>query len=180
MTTVFFSVGNPQNARHSAGHRVLEHLVAVYATSELARAPRSQFSATSDGANVFFVRSETYMNESDRGLSQFLRQNRTRPGDTTLVVLHDDFERPLGQVVLAEVKKKESHNGLKSLSKVFLEYATMAVKAMHIGIGPKPQGASSATMAKWVLAPFGWEEEKLFGQTTMERAEEVAREVVLG
>ncbi|RLV83603.1 Peptidyl-tRNA hydrolase [Meyerozyma sp. JA9] len=175
---VFFSVGNPQRARHSAGHRVLEHLVQEYGTGALSRPPKTAYSVASDGEDVFFVRSESYMNESDRPLQQFLHHNRIRPGDSTLVIIHDDFERPLGTVGLSPARKNESHNGLKALKPVLDGISTMKVLVMGVGIGPKPKSASSSTMSKWVLAPFSEAEQRVFDTTTAIEAEKVAAQIV--
>lgn len=180
MTIVFFSLGNPQQSRHSSGHRVLEHLVEEYGSSRLSRPSSSLYSMATDGDEVYFVRSETYMNESNRALEQFFRQNSIRPGNTSLVILHDDFERSLPLVVLSPLKKKESHNGLQSIKPVVDSLATLKVAVMHIGIGPKPKNASSATMSKWVLAPFSASEQQLFDTKSLTEAENIARGVVTG
>lgn len=180
MTIIFFSVGNPQRSRHSAGHRVLEHLVEEYGNSTLARPSKAAYSVATDGEDVFFVRSETYMNESDQALKQFLHQNRIRPGDSSLVIVHDDFERPLGTVGLSPVRKNESHNGLKALKPVLEGISTMKVAVMNVGIGPKPKNASSNTMSKWVLAPFSDAEQQRFDTQTAIEAEKLAAGIVTG
>lgn len=180
MTIVFFSVGNPQRSRHSAGHRVLEHLVEEYGSSNLSRPSKAVYSMATDGEAVFFVRSETYMNESDRALEQFLHQNRIRPGDSSLIVVHDDFERPLGTVGLSPARKNESHNGLKALRLVLDEFSTMKVAVMNVGIGPKPKNASSNAMSKWVLAPFSDAEQHVFDTKSAIEAEQLASGIVTG
>lgn len=159
---VLFSVGNPGPMnRHSTGHYVLKNLVEAFEAKQMSK--KGKYSVTNLD-NVYFVKSNAYMNESGLLLQAFLKNERLGP--CVIVVLYDDFELHMPRVRLQQLKKNESHNGIKSVARA-LESLHAACFKLGVGIGPKPQGASKDTMAAWVLADFR-PEEKAALETSME------------
>lgn len=120
---------------------------------------KSKYSVTSMD-NVFFVKSNAYMNESGDALRQFLRSEKL--GACRVFVLFDDFEINIPKVRLRQTREKDSHNGIKSVARVVKEQAIDGYQ-LGIGIGPKPSSASRDTMASWVLSPFSQEESQKLG-----------------
>lgn len=144
---------------------MLKHLIHNYNAPQLANRAKYAISASSNGALVF-AKSTAYMNESSVLLGLLLRTERIG-SQHLLLVLYDDFEAPLGTVRLQNFKKQESHNGIKSVQKCLLVCGVRAYK-LGIGIGPKPQGASSASMASWVLSPMAPQEKAVLDHESLD------------
>lgn len=148
---VIFSIGNPGPVtRHSCGHLVLKHVISHLGATQLRNS--SVYSATSLN-NVHLVKSNAYMNESDKAIKKFFDSNKIRPHQCTIIIIYDDFESNLGRVKISKFKKNESHNGVKSVQKYLQDRAEDCYK-LGVGIGPKPSNASKDTMADWVLSSF--------------------------
>ncbi|KAL4883081.1 peptidyl-tRNA hydrolase [Aspergillus karnatakaensis] len=144
------SIGNPgkyRNTRHSAGHILLEaiapllstHLPPVYTTWQ----------------------SPSYMNESGKKLIRELesyKRNDTLSTPLTLVILHDELEKPLGKIVVKrggpEKASLRGHNGLKDIFR-WLEkkqmYPALSVLRVGVGIG-RPESRSPEDVSNYVLA----------------------------
>lgn len=108
--------------------------------------------------NVWFVRSNAYMNESGLSMKKFLAGERI--GNCVIFVLYDDFETNLPKVKVQQFRKSESHGGLKSIQRE-LQSLQVACYKLGVGIGPKPQNASRDTMGAWILADFKQDEKHL-------------------
>lgn len=155
VNVVLFSVGNPGPVnRHSTGHYVLGQLVQAFEAPQMTK--KATYSITRTD-NLFFVRSNAYMNESATALRQLAAQELILPA--VVVVVYDDFELEMPKVKLRQFKKNESHNGVKSCLKVIESLGVPAYK-LGVGIGPKPKSASRDTMASWVLSKFKEDEKQ--------------------
>lgn len=158
MNIIFFSIGNPGLLnRHSVGHWVLQQLISAFNAKQLVK--KSKYSFTSMD-NVYFVKSNSYMNESGDALRQFLRSEKL--GACKVFVLFDDFEIDIPKVRLRQIREKDSHNGIKSVARVVKDQAIDGFQ-LGVGIGPKPSGASRDTMASWVLSPLSQDESQKLG-----------------
>lgn len=120
---------------------------------------KSSVYSSSNLGNLMFVKSNAYMNESDKALKKFFETNKILPDQVTLVVLYDDFENDLGKVKISKFKKNESHNGIKSVLK-YMKNGDNVFK-LGVGIGPKPSNATRHTMADWVLSPFRLQDKEI-------------------
>ncbi|KAI5963321.1 uncharacterized protein KGF55_003113 [Candida pseudojiufengensis] len=160
---VLFSIGNPgpQN-RHSAGHMMLKLLIEN--TSNVKQLiSKSTYSITNNSdKSIYFIKSNTYMNESSKAMEKFLAVENI-PQGSLILILYDDFETNLPNIKLSNLKKNESHNGIKSLQK-FTNDNTSRYNWLKLGIsiGPKPVNASKEIMSSWVLSPFTLEQKQLF------------------
>lgn len=151
MHLVFLSLGNPgDHARHSVGHYVLEHMVEAFDAPPLTSCRGYEVLTFEE---ITFLKSRTFMNESAKALKAAVADHRVAR-DATVVVVHDDFELPLGKVKLLEHRPSESHHGVRLL---LPQLARHRLLKLAIGIGPKPTG-SSATIGDWVLQPFSSEQ----------------------
>lgn len=110
--------------------------------------------------NIILLKSNSYMNESDKALKKFFDQHKLRPDQVITIILYDDFESDLGKVKISQFKKNESHNGIKAIQKSFKDYHDTFYK-LGLGIGPKPSNASKDTMASWVLSAFNQNEKEV-------------------
>lgn len=161
MNIVFFSVGNPGPlTRHSTGHYVIKELVSAFDAKQMTKKPKYSFTSLD---NVYFVRSNSYMNDSGRLLRAFLTGEKIRL--CVVVVVYDDFELNMPKVRLQPLTRG-SHNGIKSVASEIQSLGVSGYK-LGVGIGPKPSNSSKDTMARWVLASFT-EREKEYLETSME------------
>lgn len=159
-TVVFFSVGNPGPMnRHSAGHMVLQQLITEFGAKQLVK--KSVYSITSF-ENLVFVKSNSYMNESNRLLKAYLDGERVNLQRLVLVVVYDDFEVNVPRVRISLMKKNESHNGIKAIQNFLSSQSLLntAIYKLGVGVGPKPQNATKDTVASWVLSSFKMEEKQ--------------------
>lgn len=162
MKIVLFSIGNPGPiTRHSAGHWVLQQLISVFNAKQLTK--KAKYSITSMD-NIYFVKSNVYMNESGDLLRQFLQGEK--PGPCKVFVLFDDFDINLPKVRLRPIREKDSHNGIKSMARAMKDQVIEGYQ-LGVGIGPKPSNASRDTMARWVLSRFSEQEHAMLEDSMM-------------
>ncbi|KAL4868510.1 hypothetical protein BDV12DRAFT_101912 [Aspergillus spectabilis] len=145
------SIGNPgrlRNTRHSAGHLLLDAINPLLSTCL---------------PPVYKTwQSPSYMNESGkkliRELESYKRNDTSRPTSLTLVILHDELEKPLGKVVIKrggpEKASLRGHNGLKDIFR-WLEkkkmYPALSVLRIGVGIG-RPESRSPEDVSNYVLS----------------------------
>ncbi len=143
-------LGNPgpQYAltRHNLGFWVLERLLSrgswrkeVFPWGEVFR----------DGEK-FLLRPLTFMNLSGEAVGAFLRRYPLSP--SSLLVVYDDVDLPLGEVRLRPSGGPGTHRGMQS---VLASLGTEEVPRLRIGIGSPPPGLD---LAQFVLSPPGPEE----------------------
>ena len=163
-----FSVGNPgRSNRHSAGHLGLKYLMEQTQCKQLVKPSSKSVYSMSKCETCTFVKSTVYMNESARALKLVMDDERLSLNQWNIVVVYDDFETNLGTVKLAEFKKNESHNGIKSIKNFVASLnVDCSVFKLGIGIGPKPANSTKESMATWVLSPFNQAELQLLQSTS--------------
>jgi len=138
-------LGNPgpQYAltRHNLGFWVLERLLSrgswrkeVFPWGEVFQ----------DGEK-FLLRPLTFMNLSGEAVAEFLRRYPVPP--SSLLVVYDDVDLPLGEVRLRPSGGPGTHRGMQS---VLASLGTEEVPRLRVGIGPPPVGLD---LAQYVLSP---------------------------
>ncbi|KAL5334546.1 peptidyl-tRNA hydrolase [Aspergillus crustosus] len=145
------SIGNPggyRNTRHSAGHLLLDAISPLLST-HLPPVYRSW-------------QSPSYMNESGkklvRELESYKRIDPSRPASLTLVILHDELEKPPGKLVIKrggpEKASLRGHNGLKDIFNWLGSrklYPGLPVLRIGVGIG-RPDSRSPEEVSNYVLS----------------------------
>lgn len=110
-------LGNPgekyARTRHNAARIVCDH----------SRDELSQM----EGVELFVP--ETFMNESGRAVSEYLRYHEGRE----LVVMYDDKDLPLGKIRVSHDRGDGGHNGVKSIIE---SLGTREFTRIRIGIAP--------------------------------------------
>lgn len=101
---------------------------------------------SSQKAIVIFFKPKTFMNISGDPVSRLLKlKNITRE---SLVLLHDDLERPFGKVSVKVGGSANGHNGVKSVAE---KLNSLDIKRIRLGIGrPVDRG----NVANYVLERF--------------------------
>lgn len=157
------SIGNPgaqyANTLHSAGHTVINHLASRLGHSNFQKdrsmgnglVSRGPYASPGVPGDWTLWQSTSYMNVSGKDVrnawtawSKDYADDRAR-----LVVLHDELEKPLGNVSLKTTQgaSAKGHNGLKSIMSVIGKTPFMRI---GIGIG-RPESRTSDDVARYVL-----------------------------
>ncbi|KAJ5610121.1 hypothetical protein N7510_006840 [Penicillium lagena] len=158
------SIGNIKpyrNTRHSAGHLLLD-AIAPQLPARLSAAAKPFY-------QTWY--SPTYMNTSGpklvRQLQNFTQQGNANAHATTLVILHDELESPLGKVRVKrggpEVASLRGHRGLisvfeslrgKGLYPARAQNGGLSVLRVGVGIG-RPETREKGAVADYVLTAMG-------------------------
>ena len=110
------------------------------------------------GRTLWFVKPQTYMNESGRAIAAFARYHRIAPEEVAAV--YDDLTIDLGLVKVSVSGSDAGHNGVASL----LEHLGTGFARLRLGVGPKMP--PEMDLKDFVLAPFTQEQLTLIQQKT--------------
>ena len=121
-----------------------------------------------EGVQIDLLLPETYMNESGRAVSKFMRFFKLEPEQLFVVV--DDAAIPFGAIRVRAQGSHGGHNGLKSIEAVL---GSREYKRLRLGIGL----GSCEDLADHVLERFSKEELQTLGSFIDEAAKNVENEV---
>ena len=131
---IFVGLGNPgdkyRDHRHNIGYMAVDHIKnAVHSTPWKAKF-QAKISETCFGAQkVFFLKPETFMNQSGRSVKQALDFYKVSPSD--VIVFHDELDLAQGKCRIKTTGGHGGHNGLRSIHQhIGAEY-----KRVRLGIG---------------------------------------------
>ena len=169
-------LGNPGSTyartRHNAGF-LLAQALPFYQSLSWQKKFKGQY-AVMDGAKlsssaevagrIHFLKPETYMNNSGESVAAAASFFKLQP--SSIIVIHDELELPLGTVSLKFSGGLGGHNGLRSMKASF---GTADFWRIRIGIGrpdarlPGEGGreGSGEGITDWVLSPFSESEREL-------------------
>ena len=107
--------------------------------------------------NLHFIKPLTYMNLSGVSIGELCAFYKILP--SSLLVLHDEVELPLGTISLKYSGGLAGHNGLRSIKEAL---GVADFWRLRIGIGrPAPKSEKNIDMASYVLSRFSHEEENI-------------------
>jgi len=102
------------------------------------------------------------MNDSGRAVRKLLDRYRIEP--SSMLVVYDDVDLPLGKVRIREKGGPGTHNGMRSIVSAVGE----GFPRVRVGVAPKDPRGEIQDLAEWVLAPFAADEraeaEKVIGR----------------
>lgn len=133
---LIIGLGNPglkyKKTRHNIGFMVLdalqkEHGFPKFKLNKKLKAETSQGSINSQ--EVLLAKPQTFMNSS--GSSVALLSHYYKPSE--LIVIHDDFDLPLGEVKITENSGSAGHHGVES---IIQNLKTNSFKRIRVGIRP--------------------------------------------
>ncbi|KAL4926093.1 aminoacyl-tRNA hydrolase [Aspergillus undulatus] len=168
------SIGNPgryRNTRHSAGHLLLDAITPLlqrtlppYSIYKIWQSP----SLMNDSGKKLVKELESFARASIPPTNTSIAANSAESSALTLVILHDELEKPLGKVVVKrggpEAFSLRGHNGLKNIfeclqkKKLYtaIPDAANALSVLRIGVGiGRPESRSPDDVAKYVLTQMG-------------------------
>jgi len=117
--SLIVGLGNPgkdyERTRHNAGYWWVD---AIAGTKRATWKRETKFSGwvtriDEGGADFWLLKPATYMNESGRSVSAFMRFYRIEPG--AMLVVHDELDLPPGTVKLKKGGGTGGHNGLTDI-----------------------------------------------------------------
>lgn len=154
---VIVGLGNPgpryANTRHNVGFMVVDKLAERFRIG----ITRSRFSGLWGDVNigddrVYLLKPQTYMNRSGQSVGGFIKYFKIPT--TSMLVIHDDLDLPLGRIKLVRKGGAGGHRGVKSIMEVL---GTNEFNRMKIGIG-RPR--YNEDIEGYVLSPFYADERK--------------------
>jgi len=169
---LIIGLGNPgaqyMRNRHNIGFRIIEAFGAQFAASWQTKdnMDYAQLSIPSDSgyffaSNLYLVKPLTFMNTSGKVLSHFLKKG-IAPEE--ILVIHDELEKPFGQIQMRCGGSARGHNGLRSI----IETIGSDFWRMRFGIG---RPADKADVSRYVLSNFLPEEEQVIEERINETIE---------
>lgn len=132
-------LGNPgrkyEGTRHNIGFDLLDRLASEAGISFKNELRHQALVARTD-SGIFFVKPQTFMNESGRSTSSIARFYKIEPEE--ILIAYDDVALPLGSLRFRASGSAGGHNGIKSL---ISHYNTQTIPRLKIGVGNSEPGA---------------------------------------
>ncbi|KYK57162.1 mitochondrial peptidyl-tRNA hydrolase [Drechmeria coniospora] len=164
------SLGNPlpkYESLHSAGHFALNGLARVVGQPAFREVVLGrQACLTSRGPKYTLVQSPTLMNVSGPFVArawQEMVKDSNSAASLSLVIVHDELERELGDVKLVSWDRSpRGHNGVKSVKKSLSQgrYPLSPFARIAVGIG-RPEQRDAATVSRYVLDKISEEQRRV-------------------
>lgn len=157
-------LGNPgreyESTRHNIGFSMVDALARQHGLPWKTSSFQADFARWDrrPGQSVLLVKPLTYMNESGRALSAFLRFYKLPV--SSLIVIYDDLTIDLGLAKLSVKGSSGGHNGVASL----LEHIGDGFIRYRLGIGPKQP--REMDLKDFVLGTFTPDQQQLLSQRT--------------
>jgi PTH1 family peptidyl-tRNA hydrolase len=157
-TKAIIGLGNPGQkyfyTRHNIGFRVVDAIVYKYHETWSEKKEMMYASIRmDDGEVIHVIKPMTFMNSSGRVLPFLIKKGIT---PEEIVVVHDELEKPLGNVSLKIGGSARGHNGLRSI----IETIGKDFWRLRFGIG-RPE--HKEMVSQYVLSRFSPEEEDQLG-----------------
>lgn len=146
------NIGKQYSAtRHNIGFRVADKLIDYLGSRKEGRTPEADFfCGTIDSKTVIVAKPRTLMNRSGIAVDKLIQRFQLNISSVLIVV--DDLNLPLGKIRLRKNGTHGGHNGLKSI----ISYVGSDFPRLRVGIGPVPVNIE---VIDFVLGDFSAEEE---------------------
>jgi PTH1 family peptidyl-tRNA hydrolase len=165
-------LGNPgpryAATRHNVGFRVLDELVCRAGSPAWQELSLCALTTLTLGRDVVIAKPLTYMNRSGAALAWLLERYLLVPSSVLVVV--DDLDLPLGRLRVRRRGGPGTHNGLRDLC----DAVGTDFPRLRVGVGT---GAAPADLADWVTSPFE-PDELAAAADAIERAADAVEAVV--
>jgi len=157
MKYLIAGLGNPGKeygkTRHNLGFLVMNEFIKKIDAVEVNTKIQAGFwKKWSNGNELLLIEPTTYMNESGKAVSPFLKVNDI-PEDR-LIVIHDDLDLPFGEIRVSKNSSAAGHNGVKSIIEAL---GSKDFTRIRIGIG---RPTNDQPIEDYVLTRFSSEEKK--------------------
>ena len=109
-------LGNPgpkfTNTRHNIGFKILDKLAQEYDATWKQEKNFEKTEITLNEKNILLIKPQTFMNNSG-DVIPFLQKKGIKPEE--VLVIHDELEKPFGNISIRQGGSAKGHNGLKSI-----------------------------------------------------------------
>jgi PTH1 family peptidyl-tRNA hydrolase len=147
-------LGNPgreyANTRHNIGFVLTDKAISNFQFSIFKQFSKfkAQISKGTIGKQtVIIAQPQTFMNESSQAVGAIMNFYKIKPDH--LIVAHDDWDIPLGQIKIQKNRSAAGHNGVQS---IIDQLGTQGFIRLRLGIGAKRPSQQDG--ASFVLAKF--------------------------
>lgn len=141
-------LGNPGNkfihTRHNIGFQVVDALTEKYHGTWQTNHNFEKSTITIDAHSLLLIKPQTYMNNSGEVIPYLKKQGILAEN---IIVVHDELEKPFGNVSIKQGGSAKGHNGLRSI----IQYCGENFYRIRIGIG-RPEHKED--VAHYVLENF--------------------------
>ena len=146
-------LGNPgpeyELTRHNAGFWLVDNLASTLRNCSLQRDSRMNAlmaKTTLDGAEIWLLEPQTYMNRSGQSVGALARFYKIAPEE--ILVVHDELDIDPGIAKLKKGGSSGGHNGLKDITAAL---GTQDYWRLRLGIGHPRNASSQQAVADFVL-----------------------------
>jgi len=146
-------LGNPgdgyANTRHNVGFQVANRLAKRARAEFRIKSAESRIAEGSIGTQrIAIARPQTFMNDSGKAVRKLLDRYRIEP--SSMLVVFDEVDLPLGKIRIREKGGPGTHNGMRSIVAVVGE----GFPRIRVGVAPADPTTQIADLAEYVLSPF--------------------------
>lgn len=149
-------LGNPglkyYKNRHNIGFRILDKIAQDYNANwnvgDIQEDAKISINIDQEICNIILIKPQTFMNDSGKVLVG-LQKKGIKPEN--ILVIHDELEKPFGNISLKFDGSARGHNGLRSI----INSIGMGFWRLRFGIG-RPEDAD---VANYVLSNFSQDED---------------------
>lgn len=157
MAHLILGLGNPgeeyRDTRHNVGFRVVDELARRWGISldrpECNSRAGRLGGASGDPGEVLLAQPQTYMNRSGYAARCFVERHQLEP--SSVLVVYDEVNLPLGRLRLRRQGSPAGHRGLES---VIESLRTAEVPRLRLGVAPPDGPPAGEDLADFVLSPF--------------------------
>ena len=150
-------LGNPgdgyADTRHNVGFQVANKLAKRARLEFGIKSAESRIAEGSLGqAKIAIARPQTFMNDSGKAVRKLLDRYRIEP--SSMIVVFDEVDLPLGKIRIREKGSAGTHNGMRSIVSAVGE----GFPRVRVGVAPTDPSREIQDLAEYVLAPFDADE----------------------
>ncbi|MFA4999080.1 MAG: aminoacyl-tRNA hydrolase [Candidatus Paceibacterota bacterium] len=166
-------LGNPgekyKNTRHNAGFRAVDSFQKKIGFPDFIFSKKfnTEISeGTLDDEKVILAKPQTFMNNSSQSVKLFVSQYKLPP--SSLFIIHDDIDLPLGKIKISVDRGTAGHKGVDSIIRNL-----KTKKFVRFRIGIQPNYGKPKNTEKFVLQKFNKTEEAIFKKVIKKTADTV-------
>ena len=162
---IIIGLGNPgkkfEQTRHNAGFMALDFFAQKNEFPEFELLALSEVEGSKKD-DILLAKPQTFMNESGRAVKEIIKNSK----ESTLVVVHDEIDLPLGKLKIVKDSGAGGHKGVDSI------ISHLGTKDfIRIKIGICPEGGKPKEVEKFVLQKFTTEEMVILQKVIKKSAE---------
>lgn len=176
---IIVGLGNPGKkyhlTRHNVGWLALDHFLKNQTIASIKQEFESEICELSHkSGKIFFVKPQTFMNESGRAVGAISHFYKTNPSSDLLVV-HDDIDLKFESLKTTSSSGSAGHNGIKSL---ITHLNTQDFHRLRIGIENRPSKLSPPT-EDYVLQTFTQTEQEYLSTHLFTQTDQIIERFIL-